>query len=255
MLTRRASLPGSPLSCCSRCRCRGVVGRAQGHEPAAPAGGPAAAAGGAQPVEHAEAEPRTAASTPSATRSRGCSTSRVLVGVLVYFLQDARSPATSAAAARRSARISSPPPRCGGRHGAARSDSAASSRRCRRNSRRLKTRAAKKTCARRRSASRRRPQTERERLLDQTRREIDMRLRMARRELTEHAAAARGVGRAGSHRAHHHPGRSVAARRSLLDAAAGGAMTSRAAAAALRARAVRRRARRAARTSIRSTAN
>ena len=36
---------------------------------------------------------------------------------------------------------------------------------------------------------------ERERLLEQTRREIDMRLRIAKRELTEHAAQLVGAGR------------------------------------------------------------
>ena len=46
----------------------------------------------------------------------------------------------------------------------------------------------KRTCAPSRSRIAQAAATERERLLDQTRREIDMRLRMARRELTEYAA-------------------------------------------------------------------
>ena len=91
-------------------------------------------------------------------------------------------------------------------------------------------RAAKKTCVAEQARIAQAAAAERERLLEQTRREIDMRLRMARRELTEHAAAARGGRRAGSDRADHHARGSAAARRSLLGAAAGGAMTSRAAA-------------------------
>ena len=48
-----------------------------------------------------------------------------------------------------------------------------------------------------------------------------MRLRIARRELTEHAAELAVSSRAGSHRAHHHARGSAAARRSLRGAAAG----------------------------------
>ena len=63
---------------------------------------------------------------------------------------------------------------------------------------------------------------ERERLLEQTRREIDMRLRIARRELIEHAAELAVDVAETRIRRTITPDDQIAARRSLRDAAEGG---------------------------------
>ena len=166
----------------------------------------------------------------------------VLVGVLVYFL---RQPLVglSVFAHHAGARGSR------GRRGDAGNRDAASSRRSRRScgacpasSRRLKHRGAEEIVAER-ARIEQAAQVERQRLLEQTRREIEMQLRVARRELVEFAATLAVDVAPDRIKRSITPDDQAAPGRSLHRAAAGGpAMTPARRGRALRARAVRRRA-------------
>ena len=156
-------------------RARGAAGAGR----AAAARRPAAQ----QPVEHA----REAHGSEHAVRDTIAKLLNfaVLVGVLVYFLKTPLAGYLSRAA-RRFGRISSPRRRCGAPRpqleaiqqqiAALPAELAALKARGEEDVRAEQVRIAEAA------------QGERERLLDQTRREIEMRLRLARRELTEYAA-------------------------------------------------------------------
>ena len=185
MFTRRASFPGlAVFLLIAALLVSPSAVAAQGHE----AGGHAAApaAGGAQPVEHANAEAAHGSEHPIRDMVAKLLNFAILVGILVYFLKtpiasylsgrsaQIRQDLITAAEMRRiataqlqeiQARLSELP-----------AELAALKSRGEEDVRSEKVRIAETA------------KTERERLLDQTRREIAMRLRIARRELTEHAA-------------------------------------------------------------------
>jgi F-type H+-transporting ATPase subunit b len=155
---------------------------AQGHE--APASPPAA--GAAQPVEHAAGEAAHGSEHPVRDMAAKLLNFGILVGVLVYFLKSPiagylsgrsaqiRQDLVTAAEMRRTATAQLD--EIQQKLNALPAELAA-----------LKTRGEEDVRAeeQRIAAAAR---VERERLLDQTRRDIEMRLRMARRELTEYAA-------------------------------------------------------------------
>ena len=184
MFTRRASLPGLALFLLiAALFLSPSAARAQGPE----AGGHAAsAAGGPQPVEHASTEAAHGSEHPVRDLVAKLLNFGILVGVLVYFLKtpiagylsgrstQIRQDLITAAEVRRTATAQLE--EIQKRLGELPAELAA-----------LKTRGEEDVRAEQiRIAEAAR--TERERLLAQTRREIGMRLRMARRELTEYAA-------------------------------------------------------------------
>ena len=185
MFTRRVSLPGlAVFLVLAALFVSPSAVAAQGHD----AGGHAApaAAGSAQPVEHANAEAAHGSEHPIRDMVAKLLNFGILVGVLVYFLKapiagylsgrsaQIRQDLITAAEMRRTAteqleaiqkRLSELP-----------AELTALKSRGEEDVRAEKVRIAETA------------RTERERLLEQTRREIAMRLRIARRELTEHAA-------------------------------------------------------------------
>ena len=146
-------------------------------------------ADGSDAAPQHEAEPRAKRRTGRrcCRRSRSSSNFAILAGALVYFLKSPIARLSRLARDRRSGRISSPPQRCARRAaaqlaeieqqaavaagGTGRAEGAGAED--------VAGRAGAHCAGRRRRA--RAP-------LEQTRREIEMRLRVARRELTEHAA-------------------------------------------------------------------
>jgi F-type H+-transporting ATPase subunit b len=183
MFTRRVSSPGlAVFLLLAALLVSSSAVAAQGHD----AGGHAPTAGGAQPVEHANAEAAHGSEHPIRDMVAKLLNFAILVGVLVYFLKtpiagylsgrsaQIRQDLITAAEMRRTAtaqlgeiqtRLSELP-----------AELAALKSRGEEDVRAEKVRIAETA------------RTERERLLEQTRREIAMRLRIARRELTEHAA-------------------------------------------------------------------
>ena len=185
MFTRRVSFPGlAVFLLLAALFVSPSAVAAQGHEAGGQAAAPAAA--GAQPVEHANAEAAHGSEHPIRDMVAKLLNFAILVGILVYFLKtpiasylsgrsaQIRQDLITAAEMRRiataqlqeiQARLSELP-----------AELAALKSRGEEDVRSEKIRIAETA------------KTERERLLDQTRREIAMRLRIARRELTEHAA-------------------------------------------------------------------
>jgi F-type H+-transporting ATPase subunit b len=182
MFTRRASLPGlAALLLLVAFVVFPVAAGAQGHAPAA-----APVAGGAQPVEHAEAAAAHGSEHAVRDTIARLLNFAILIGVLVYFLKtpisgylaarsaQIRQDLVTAAETRRTAtaqlaeiqhKLSGLPAELAALTARGEEDVRAEQ---------LRIAATAKL--------------ERERLLDQTRREVEMRLRMARRELTEYAA-------------------------------------------------------------------
>ena len=186
MFTRRVSLPGlAVFLVLAALFVSRSAGAAQGPEAGGHAAAPTAA-GGAQPVEHANAEAAHGSEHPIRDRVAKLLNFGILVGILVYFLRtpiasylsgrsaQIRQDLVTAAEMRRTAtaqlediqkRLSELPAELAALKGRGEEDVRAE-----------KGRIAETA------------ETERARLLEQTRREIAMRLRIARRELTEHAA-------------------------------------------------------------------
>jgi F-type H+-transporting ATPase subunit b len=189
MPTRRASLPILTLLMLAVLSVvsvsPGVAVFAQAHEPAAPQHAAAPASTGAQPAEHAEAEH----GSEHAVRDMIAKLLNfgILVGTLVYFLKgpiaaylagrsaQIRQDLVTAAETRKAATAQLEA--IHGKLAALPAELAALKTRGEEDVRAEKARIAQAAAA------------ERDRLIGQTRREIEMRLRMARRELTEHAAA------------------------------------------------------------------
>jgi F0F1-type ATP synthase membrane subunit b/b' len=197
MPTRRATLPGLTLLAVvfSLTLVSPTTIAAQGHEPApAPQHGaapvtPAAAqptAKGAQPVEHAAAEEGHGSEHAVRDMVARLLNFGILVGALAYFLKapiatylsgrstQIRQDLVAAAELRRTATAQLE--QIQQKLGALPAELAALKARGEEDVQAEKVRIAQAAAA------------ERERLVDQTRREIDMRLRLARRELTEYAA-------------------------------------------------------------------
>jgi F-type H+-transporting ATPase subunit b len=158
----------------------------QGHEPAAAPAAAQPGAGGASPVEHATAEAAHGSEHPVRDAVAKLLNFVVLVGVLVYFLKtplagylssrsaQIRQDLVAAAELRRTA--SAELEAIQRQINALPAELAALKARGEEDVRAEQVRIAEAATI------------ERERLLDQTRREIAMRLRLARRELTEYAA-------------------------------------------------------------------
>ena len=184
MFTRRASLPGLALFLLiAALFVAPSAAFAQGHE-ARPAAAPAA--GGDQPLEHASTEEAHGSEHPVRDLVARLLNFGLLVGVLVYFLKtplagylsgrsaQIRQDLTTAAEMRRTAAAQLE--EIQKRLGELPAELAALKSRGEEDVRAEKIRIAETA------------RIERERLLDQTRREIAMRLRIARRQLTEYAA-------------------------------------------------------------------
>jgi F0F1-type ATP synthase membrane subunit b/b' len=195
MLTRRASLPGLTLLfvLLSMAVVSPATITAQGHAPAPAAApqhdAPASAqptAKGAQPVEHAPAEEAHGSEHAVRDTIARLLNFGILVGALVYFLKapigtylagrstQIRQDLVAAAELRRTATAQLE--QIQQKLGALPAELAALKARGEEDVQAEKIRMAQAAAA------------ERERLVEQTRREIDMRLRLARRELTEYAA-------------------------------------------------------------------
>jgi F-type H+-transporting ATPase subunit b len=186
MFTRRVSLPGlAVFLLLAALFVSASAVAAQGHEAGGHAAAPAAA-GGVQPVEHANAEAAHGSEHPIRDLVAKLLNFGILVGILVYFLKtpiagylsgrsaQIRQDLITAAEMRRTATAQLE--EIQKRLGELPAELAALKSRGEEDVRAEKVRIAETA------------KTERDRLLEQTRREIATRLRIARRELTEHAA-------------------------------------------------------------------
>ena len=187
MLTRRASLPALTLwllLAAAATPVQPIFAQAHGQAPVPHDAAPTAA--GAQPVEHAAADEAHGSAHPVRDTIARLLNFGILVGVLVYFLKaplgtylsgrsaQIRQDLVTAAEMRRTAtaQLESIQQKLA----ALPAELAALKARGEEDVRAEEARIAQTAAA------------DRERLIDQTRREVDMRLRVARRELTEYAA-------------------------------------------------------------------